>query len=178
MNGIDRIIETSPLNLSQMENWEQCKLLTSPQNNYANYRAALNIVAPPLIPSIRVFTQDLLSIEETYPNFLGDGELINWVKREHLARIVISLLFYQKHSYIHQERVPIKHWLIKCLGCYSQNPYASLSTTTSTQTAESSRPITTSSTIPTQAFLCRSPSPGVFRRGLTTSPSNNLLKKS
>jgi RasGEF domain/RasGEF N-terminal motif len=87
--------------------------LMSHQGNFCDYREKLHSIKPPCVPYIGVYLTDLTFIEDGYPDFTHNGELINFKKRLKLASVIEELQQYQKDDYTVTitEVSAIQHWI-------------------------------------------------------------------
>eukprot|EP01117_Protostelium_nocturnum_P013491 TRINITY_DN5039_c0_g1_i1.p1 TRINITY_DN5039_c0_g1~~TRINITY_DN5039_c0_g1_i1.p1 ORF type:complete len:1261 (-),score=383.60 TRINITY_DN5039_c0_g1_i1:181-3963(-) len=71
--------------------------ITSPLNNFRNYREIVKVTSEPMIPYLGVWQSDLLFIEEGNSNFDKDHpHLINFKKRYLCAEVIQSLMMKQQ----------------------------------------------------------------------------------
>uniref|UniRef100_A0A6B2L3S3 Ras-GEF domain-containing protein n=1 Tax=Arcella intermedia TaxID=1963864 RepID=A0A6B2L3S3_9EUKA len=85
--------------------------LMSYQQNYRNYRNALDsIIDSPCIPFISLLIRDLTFVEDN-PTFVGDGTIINFQKMTILSAIFAQLQDYRSHLYVFNENPAIQLYL-------------------------------------------------------------------
>jgi hypothetical protein len=77
--------------------------LMSTEGNYGRYRGALTESAPPCIPYLGVYLQDLTFIEDGNPDTLPPYGLINFAKRRQVCNAIRSIQDFQQKAYNLQE---------------------------------------------------------------------------
>lgn len=68
--------------LSQI--WSEMTELVSSNNNYSNYRKAFNECRGFKIPILGVHLKDLIAVHVVFPDWVGDGTMVNLVKMHQL----------------------------------------------------------------------------------------------
>jgi hypothetical protein len=92
-------------------NFQKLKFITNSDNNYKNYREALNQAEPPRLPYIGRYLSDFLFTDEKYPDRLPNTELINFGKMQSLAGILQNIKFNQGHRYWFEEVEKIQDYI-------------------------------------------------------------------
>ena len=93
LHAVARVKEFTKARQGKLQGpWDALTDLTSSANNFAHYRAALRDAEPPAIPYLGLILQDLIGLDESYPDRL-DGEAINFDKNcEGYARGWVQVL--------------------------------------------------------------------------------------
>jgi len=76
---------------------------TATTNNFAKLRESTIRSPPPKIPYIGITLTDLTFVEDGNPDFVKDGKLINFSKRQLLAKIIVDMQTYQTNFYKFKE---------------------------------------------------------------------------
>lgn len=105
-------------------NFQKLKQLTKSDNNYKNYREALNQAEPPRLPYIGRYLSDFLFMDEKYPDRLPNTELINFGKMQSLAGILQNIKFNQGHRYWFEEVDKIQDYIKNYEPLDSKQMYA------------------------------------------------------
>eukprot|EP01088_Endostelium_zonatum_P015682 TRINITY_DN3964_c0_g2_i2.p1 TRINITY_DN3964_c0_g2~~TRINITY_DN3964_c0_g2_i2.p1 ORF type:complete len:1100 (-),score=243.40 TRINITY_DN3964_c0_g2_i2:167-3466(-) len=92
----------------------ELKELMSHENNWWNYREALKVTNPPLLPWLGCFQTDLVFIDEGMK--IKTGELINFNKCYKVSHIIQQVQQYQLLPYNLAEVSQIKDWLLTIEG--------------------------------------------------------------
>lgn len=92
-------------------NFQKLKFITNSDNNYKNYREALNQAEPPRLPYIGRYLSDFLFTDEKYPDRLPNTELINFGKMQSLAGILQNIKFNQGHRFWFEEVEKIQDYI-------------------------------------------------------------------
>lgn len=100
------------------------KFITNSDNNYKNYREALNQAEPPRLPYIGRYLSDFLFTDEKYPDRLPNTELINFGKMQSLAGILQNIKFNQGHRYWFEEVDKIQDYIKSYEPLDSKQMYA------------------------------------------------------
>eukprot|EP00003_Mantamonas_plastica_P001789 TRINITY_DN11291_c0_g2_i1.p1 TRINITY_DN11291_c0_g2~~TRINITY_DN11291_c0_g2_i1.p1 ORF type:complete len:128 (-),score=50.91 TRINITY_DN11291_c0_g2_i1:292-675(-) len=74
------------------------QMITSPDDNYLQYRSQLGIALPPMIPVLSLSLEDLLTVNENEPSTLEEG-IINFDKYTSIAKIIRQIQQLQQVAY-------------------------------------------------------------------------------
>jgi len=89
--------------LKLAEEFEELRLLLSPDKNWVRYRALLKEIQPPCIPYLGTYLTDLTFIEDGNPNYLATTDhrkdIINFEKCRKQAVVIGNILLYQNDMY-------------------------------------------------------------------------------
>jgi len=80
-----------------MQTLKDFELLMNMEFAYKNYREVMREVIPPCIPYLGVYLQDLTFIDEGNPDKIGP--LINFSKRQLVAKIISEIDCYKRETY-------------------------------------------------------------------------------
>jgi hypothetical protein len=83
--------------------FERLEDLFLSDDNFKNYRTAVERALPPCLPYLGRYLSDLLFVEEKFPNVFAGTELINYGKLETIAGIIQNLQLQQENQYTIKE---------------------------------------------------------------------------
>eukprot|EP01139_Manchomonas_bermudensis_P011287 Amastigsp_a342519_35.p1 type:complete len:506 gc:universal Amastigsp_a342519_35:1-1518(+) len=106
------------LSKKTMETFESLRELVSRAKNFKNHRAAMRTVHPPVIPYLGITLTDLTFIEDGNSDLTPSG-LINFEKRNKVAKEISTLMLYQQTPYCLTELPAVRDWLLQVF----QTPY-------------------------------------------------------
>jgi len=88
--------------------------LMSHSASYKEYRAAVRRTDPPCLPYLGVYLTDLTFLDDGNQDFVDDG-LINFYKRELVAKVISEILRYQQVTYYKSfpEMSSVLAWLVR-----------------------------------------------------------------
>jgi hypothetical protein len=88
------------------------KDVVSAKGQYANYRKALKVAPPPVVPFLGVYLTDLTFVDLGNVDYLPDTNYINFDKRRKVATIVNEVQAYQGSVYYLEDVIPLQNFLI------------------------------------------------------------------
>lgn len=98
-----------------MQDFNRMTTLFEMGKNYKNYREAVKVCKPPVIPYLALIPKDLIAIEEGNPTILDNG-LINFHKLRLLAKLVKYVSQIQQPLYVHPQDPVLQDYLRNKLG--------------------------------------------------------------
>jgi len=85
------------------DDYTELQYLISHNKSYANLRAQISNVAPPCLPCLGVYLQDLTFLEDGNPDYLnvegGEKDVLNIEKMRKVATVIKSIILYQHQIY-------------------------------------------------------------------------------